>query len=148
VSCTCCLLKERVEELERIVRSMAARFGASTESTVPDVGRAVPQTVVEIVRLVADEWALTPKELYGRSRAKRISEARSVVFYLCQLVDGLTLVEIGELIGGRDHTTVIYGREKASERMRRDKVYEQRVLRLADLLKRVHDEHAAQAATS
>jgi chromosomal replication initiation ATPase DnaA len=46
------------------------------------------------------------------SRQRHIVDARHIVYYMLKKYTGLTLLQIGQLIGSKDHTTVIHGIEK------------------------------------
>jgi chromosomal replication initiator protein len=45
----------------------------------------------------------------GRIRTKEIAFARQIAMYLLREENGLSLPTIGDLLGGRDHSTVRYG---------------------------------------
>ncbi len=47
-------------------------------------------------------------ELVGRSRRVKYSQPRKILAYLLRQNTMLTLQDIGDLIGGRDHSTVLY----------------------------------------
>jgi chromosomal replication initiator protein len=51
-------------------------------------------------------------ELRGRARSKEIVLPRQVAMYILREETGSSLVEIGELLGGRDHSTVMHGIDK------------------------------------
>lgn len=65
-----------------------------------------------ILHLAADYFGVSIGELTGRSRAARIALQRQIVMYLIREETGASLPQIGELLGGRDHTTVIHGYER------------------------------------
>ena len=62
------------------------------------------------------EGALTkivaPLDISSQKRNKEVVYPRQIVMYLCQSMTGASLQEIGRYLGGRDHTTIIHGREK------------------------------------
>jgi chromosomal replication initiator protein len=53
-----------------------------------------------------------PDALCGKRRTRNIAVPRQVAMYLMRQVTDLSLVEVGRLFGGRDHTTVMYACEK------------------------------------
>ncbi len=79
-----------------------------------------------ILSAVAQHYGLSEKDLIGRSRRRAVSLPRQMCMYLVREEIGTSLPQIGELLGGRDHTTVIHGCEKiatqieADEALRRD----------------------------
>lgn len=66
----------------------------------------------EVVRSVCQFYSIKPTQLKGPRREASLVKARQVAMYLLKKELNLTLVEIGNLLGGRDHTTVMYGVEK------------------------------------
>ena len=70
----------------------------------------------KIVELVAREWQTSVEALLGRDRTQKIVEPRQVAMYLLRKETDASLPMIGEVLGGRDHTTVMYAIQKiASE---------------------------------
>lgn len=65
-----------------------------------------------IIQVVADHFGLTPLDIASQKRSKNIAYPRQICMYLCQEITGTPLQEIGRLLGGRDHTTIIHGRDK------------------------------------
>jgi chromosomal replication initiator protein len=65
-----------------------------------------------IIQVVADHFGLTPLDIASQKRSKNIAYPRQICMYLCHEIIGTPLQEIGRLLGGRDHTTIIHGRDK------------------------------------
>lgn len=66
----------------------------------------------ELVNIVCKFYNLKPTQIKGPKRDALLVRARHVAMYLLKKELDLTLVEIGNLLGGRDHTTVMHGVEK------------------------------------
>lgn len=66
----------------------------------------------EVLNLVASHFDLRVKDLTGKSRKAEIVLPRQVVMYLLRTNLDQPLERIGELLGKRDHTTVMHGVEK------------------------------------
>lgn len=66
----------------------------------------------DIIRRVCSYYNVKPTQLRGPKRDASLVKARQIAMYLLKKNLGLTLVEIGNLLGGRDHTTVMHGVEK------------------------------------
>lgn len=74
---------------------------------------AVAKTdVARIVKQVAGEFGIAPKELLGSSRLRRVLVPRHVAMYLARELTGLSLPQLGAAFGGRDHTTVLHAWRK------------------------------------
>ncbi len=62
----------------------------------------------------------------SKSRSRPLTQARHIAMYLMRECTGLSLVKIGEIFGGRDHTTVLHGMKKVEDEMRaRDATFRQ-----------------------
>ena len=73
-----------------------------------------------IIKAVADEFRITVGELEGPRRPHRIVVPRQMAMYLLREVAQLSFPQIGELLGGRDHTTAMYGTDKTSKKLETD----------------------------
>src|SRR5512133_447976 len=76
---------------------------------LPQVRNIPPQKLIEIV---AREWETSVEALLGRDRSQKIAEPRQVAMYLLRSETNASLPQIGAVLGGRDHTTVMYAIEK------------------------------------
>ncbi len=63
----------------------------------------------EVLDAVAKYFNVKPTALKGPKRDRPIARPRQVVMYLCKTELALTLNDVGGLLGGRDHTTIMYG---------------------------------------
>jgi chromosomal replication initiator protein len=91
----------------------------------------IPQTEHEIPpALILEETAgyfqLSTGDLVSKSRSRPLTQARHIAMYLMRECTGLSLVKIGEIFGGRDHTTALHGIKKVEDEMRsRDDTFRQ-----------------------
>lgn len=70
-------------------------------------------TIDLIKETIAEHFNITVEDLDSSKRNSSIAHPRQICMYLCQeLVHNTTLKEIGNKLGGRDHTTVIHGINK------------------------------------
>jgi len=65
-----------------------------------------------IVTEVADYYKLTVEKLLGRDRTKEVAHPRQVAMYLLREEAKISFPQIGEVLGGRDHSTVMSAIEK------------------------------------
>jgi chromosomal replication initiator protein len=90
------------------------------------VAHAADLSPEQIMSVVARHYHLSKEDLVGRSRRRAVSVPRQLAMYLIREETDSSLPRIGELLGGRDHTTIIHGCEKIStqietdEQLRRD----------------------------
>ncbi len=71
-----------------------------------------------IMTHVADYFSVTVEELCGQSRTHVLVTARQIAMYLCRELTDLSLPKIGQLFGGRDHTTVMHADRKIRQLLR------------------------------
>lgn len=72
----------------------------------------------DIVSAVCQYYKISPSDLFGKKKTKNIVEPRMIAIYLIIDLLSMPLVTIGQIFGGRDHTTVIHARDKISEEMK------------------------------
>ncbi len=89
----------------------------------PDVAEQALTDLVEqreltpeyIIDAVANFYDLDATTLSSKSRKKAISTPRQIAIYFLREETDVSLPQIGEMLGGRDHTTILYGYEKIKE---------------------------------
>jgi len=74
----------------------------------------------DIISCVCDFYKVQKNDLIGKKKNKEFVVPRQICIYLISEMMNLPLVTIGKLIGGRDHATVIYARDKIAEQMKTD----------------------------
>ncbi len=98
---------------------------------IPQRNNLEPRHVVDVV---ATAFGITPEKLLGRSRTHEVALPRQVVMYLLRKEGNVSLPQIGEVLGGRDHTTVIYACEKVEELIERDDHLRKQLSQIRDVL--------------
>lgn len=74
-----------------------------------DKKEVTPEFIIEVV---ADHFNLTPLDIISQRRNKEIVYPRQIAMYLCRNMTDTGLQNIGKSLGGRDHTTILYGIDK------------------------------------
>ena len=74
-------------------------------------------TGATIMAATAEYFSLTMEDLCGSSRSRVLVTARQIAMYLCRELTDLSLPKIGQMFGGRDHTTVIHADRKIRGQM-------------------------------
>jgi chromosomal replication initiator protein len=77
----------------------------------PEPDQMTPE---RIVAAVSERFSTKTEAMYGNRRTRNVALPRQVAMYLMRQLTDLSLVEIGRIFGGRDHTTVIYACEKVA----------------------------------
>ena len=74
----------------------------------------------DILSEVAETFGLPVDRLLGRDRSRKVALPRQIAMYLLREEANISLPQIGETLGGRDHTTVMYGCDKIADMLERD----------------------------
>jgi chromosomal replication initiator protein len=74
-------------------------------------------TSATIMAQTAAYFGLSLEDMCGASRSRVLVTARQIAMYLCRELTELSLPKIGQLFGGRDHTTVMHADRKIRQLM-------------------------------
>jgi chromosomal replication initiator protein len=96
-------------------RAITVQFARDT--LVDLVGRRAHITPSQVIETVSKYFNISLQELVSASRNKELVVPRQVAMYLIRQETDASLPEIGGLLGGRDHSTVIHGVERVKERL-------------------------------
>jgi chromosomal replication initiator protein len=83
---------------------------------------------------VAKSFGISMEALLGRNRSHEVVLPRQVAMYLLREEANISLPQIGEALGGRDHTTVMYACEKVADMMERDDHLRRQVFQIREQL--------------
>lgn len=72
-------------------------------------------SVENIQKLVADYYKLKVSEMYSKKRSRIVARPRQIAMALAKEVTSMSLPDIGDAFGGRDHTTVLHACRKVAE---------------------------------
>ena len=79
-----------------------------------------PLSLRQIVAVVARYFSVSQANLRGPSRRRSVVHARSVAVYLTRTLTGLSYSQIGQGLGGRDHTTTMHADRRIREQLAND----------------------------
>jgi chromosomal replication initiator protein len=116
------IIKTNVRELEgALVRTIAYSLLQEEKITL-EMAKGVLKDLLKetsgqvsienIQRIVADYFKIQVADLKTKKRIKSIVMPRQVAMYLARELTNLSLPEIGQCFGGKDHTTVLYAHKK------------------------------------
>ncbi len=126
-----------VRQLEGTVKKIKAFYdleGGSVDRNTVD--RAIQDmstssdfliTAESIIKEICRYFHIEEMQLAGQSRSRDCVKARQIAMFLIRTMIGISLNDIGELFGGRDHTTVIHSIEQVESKMRQDTSYAETV---------------------
>jgi chromosomal replication initiator protein len=90
-------------------------------------------TIASIKEKVAKAHGLTVKEMDNHRRDQRVAAPRQIAMYVCTELTDCSLPHIAREFNKKDHTTVMYARDKVKEQMQRDEAYRNKIRSLIAL---------------
>ena len=140
-------LKSNVRQLEGAVKKLRAFHllenkpinVATAQSAISDImnnSQPTPVTVDKIIEEVARTYLVTPEDIRSQKRNAVISTARQVSIYIVREITQMSMVEIGETFGGRDHSTIVYAMRQMEAKLKRDPHTKDTV---EDIIKNIRD---------
>lgn len=103
-------LHERPITIELVKDALKESAGETQEELQAD----------DIINCVCNFYKISKSDMLGKKKNKEFSEPRQICTYLITDMMNLPLVTVGSKMGGRDHATVIYARDKVAEQMKTD----------------------------
>ena len=130
-------LKNNIRQLEGAVKKLRAFHLlenkpiniATAQAAISDIinnNQPAPVTVDKIIEEVARTFSgnvpggITPEDIRPKKRNANISMARQVSIYIAREITNMSMVEIGQTFGGRDHSTVVYAIRQAEQNIKKD----------------------------
>jgi len=123
-------LRSNVRELEGALRKILAFASFHARPITVELARealkdllqaSTGQITVELIqRTVAEYYKIKVSDMYSKRRPTSIAAPRQVAMYLAKELTQKSLPEIGELFGGRDHTTVLHAVRKIADARGKD----------------------------
>lgn len=95
--------------------------------------RAKP-TADGILKTICSYYKIEREALLSASRSRSIAWPRQVAMYLLRTELDVSLPQIGQLLGDRDHTTVMYGVEKVTQRLPEDEAARKQIMEIRERL--------------
>ena len=129
-------LEGALNRVSAYIRLTGSSFSVeSARAALADlVARPSSLTLSEVIQVVAHFYNMPLDDLVGRGRNKEVVKPRHVAMYLAREEFQATLPQIGEALGGRDHTTVMYGVEKIASEMEQDDNLRREILSIREKL--------------
>ena len=91
-------------------------------------------SIDDVVNIVADYYRIQVDDLKGKQRDKHIVMPRQIAMYLMRQETDASLLEIGQALGGRDHSTVLHGCEKITREVNENTSLRKEVLAIRQQL--------------
>ena len=122
-----------VRDLEGVINSLMAYsivYNSNIDMHLAEriIKRAVkvdnhPLTIDDILEKVCQHFGVTQQNVFSKSRKREFVQVRQISMYLAQKYTKMPASRIGQLIGGRDHSTVLHSCSAVEERLKVDKAF-------------------------
>ncbi len=122
-------VQSNIRELEGVLNRVAAYAQLSGAPITPQLIDTVlsdflpPRQEIkpdEVIETICQLYNIPRQRLLSAERSREVALPRQIAMYLLHKEAGCSLPQIGELLGGRDHTTILYGCEKIEDLLERD----------------------------
>lgn len=114
-----------------VTNEMVESMFSKSLETSGKISRSTPEDTIDAV---SKYYQIGKRLLLGESRARPIARPRQVLMYLLRTHLGVPLEEIGRIIGGRDHTTVMHAVEKISSLATNDVQIREDILKIKSVI--------------
>jgi chromosomal replication initiator protein len=94
-----------------------------------------PLTIDDILEKVWQHYNVSPQNVYGKSRKRDYVQVRQISMYLAQKYTKMPASRIGQLIGGRDHSTVLHSCATIEKRLKIDRAFVDELLSIENSFK-------------
>ena len=139
------LIKTNIRELEgALIRTIAYALLEEAPVTLQLTKEVLKDLLKEptklitidfIQRCVVEEFGISLQDLKTKRRNKQVVFPRQIAMYLSRELTELSLPEIGELFGGKDHTTVLHSYKKIKENINNNPELKERVDKVIHIIK-------------
>jgi chromosomal replication initiator protein len=117
-------VQSNIRELEGALNRILAYADLSGASLTPNLVEVALADLLpqkrniasgKILEVIANREGIAVDDLIGQNRSAKIAIPRQLAMYLLRDMNEISLPQIGEILGGRDHTTIMYGIKKVEE---------------------------------
>lgn len=125
-------IQEHIEAVERVGTSVNVSVFQIRSREAPM--RLGYRAIDRILRAVAKFYDLPIRDIKSKRKTKPIVKPRSVVAYLCREHTNYSYSEIGHLLGGRHHTSIMATTKRVREQLETDEVLRHEIRDLVALI--------------
>lgn len=105
---------EKLQRTQAVHASLIGSFIASESDDRPHFA--------DILGAVCKFYQVSKSDVLGSQRVATFTHPRQIIFYLSRHLAGLSFVQIGRRVGGRDHSTALHGSEKIARLIKTDEI--------------------------
>jgi len=103
-------------KLNKVDLTLALAEEALKDVIYPNKSKVVTPTL--IINVVAEHFGIKPEDITSKKRNSEFVLARQIAMYLCRELTDTSYVNIGKLMGKKDHTTILHGVNKITAELK------------------------------
>lgn len=136
-------IEGNIRELEGVVNIVSCQTQLKNKSlSIAEIKDLIKNTskpkkmmsVADLIKTVAEFYGLNTESLCDKTRKKEVVRPRQIAMYILREDFNVSFPTIGDKMGGRDHTTVIHSCEKVKNDLKVDKLLEQQINEIRNIL--------------
>ena len=139
-------VKSNIRELEGSVKKVVALANLEKKVIDIEIAKEALKDIVSpnspsmitpenIINVVCDHYSVSVEDIKSSKRNKDLAHPRQIIMYLCRSMTNATYKEIASLLGGRDHSTIMYGERSISDLMEKDEATRRTIETIMNKLK-------------
>lgn len=124
-------VKSNIRELEGSVKKVVALANLEKRDIDLDIAKEALKDIVSpnspsvitpenIINVVCDHYSVSIEDIKSSKRNKELVHPRQMIMYLCRSMTNATYKEIASYLGGRDHSTIMYGERSITDLIEKD----------------------------
>ena len=123
-------IDSNIRELEGVFNKIVARASLiHSPITIEFAEKIINEFKAESEKVISSDFiketvgkyfSIDPNDLSGNKRSAEIAFPRQIIMYLCNEMCDCTLNEIGDFLGGKDHSTIIHGKDKIAKEVKKN----------------------------
>jgi len=130
-------IRELEGGLKQVVNLMLSQNGEVSLNQVKDLFQEryyslqdKPLDPKKVVATICDYFGLRESELMGKRRTQALVRPRQIAMYFLRIICKLPLMKVGEVLGGKDHTTVMHGVSKIEKELTTNPLTKQELIQI------------------
>ena len=112
-------------KLNNVDLTLAVAEDALKDVIDPDKSREITPNL--IINVVSEQFGIRAEDITSKKRNSEFVQPRQVVMYLCRELTDTSYVNIGRLLGKKDHTTIMHGTNKIIAEMEHNEELKKKV---------------------
>ena len=139
-------VKSNIRELEGSIKKVVALANLEKRSIDLEIAKEALKDIVSpnspsritpenIIDVVCDHYSVSIEDIKSSKRNKELVHPRQMIMYLCRCLTNATYKEIASFLGGRDHSTIMYGERTITDLLEKDEATKRTVETIINKIK-------------